>query len=315
METLIYFKALADITRLRLLNILLSFELSVNEIVSLMEMGQSRISRHLKIMTDAGLLECRRDGAWAFYFVATSGPGREFIDSIKYVFPQEQLFQNDIHRTEHIIQDRKLATVQFFNNIASGWDLLKKEILGDFDLNEAILREIDKCDVVVDMGCGTGELMEKLKSVARNVIGVDSSSKMLEQARKRFRPGSVNFDLRLGELEHLPLKNGEADCAVISMVLHHLSTPETIITEISRILRENGILVIADFDKHEDEEMRKIYGDRWLGFSIEEISRMLTKNGMDIERVQSFKIQKELNLNLFKSVMPCSMQKETRSEV
>lgn len=303
METLIYFKALADITRLRLLNILISFELSVNEIVTLLEMGQSRISRHLKIMTDAGLLKCRRDGAWAFYFAEANGPAREFIDSIRYIFSRESFFQTDINRTEHIIQDRKLATVQFFNNIASGWDLLKREILGDFDLNNAILREIDQCDVAVDMGCGTGELMEKLKSVAKNVIGVDSSSEMLEQARKRFYPGNVSFDLRLGELEHLPLKNEEADCAVISMVLHHLSTPERIISETRRILRRNGIVIIADFDKHEDESMRRTYGDRWLGFSIEEISGMLTKNGLNIERIRSFNIQKKLSLNLFKSIL------------
>ncbi|MBN2061630.1 MAG: metalloregulator ArsR/SmtB family transcription factor [Deltaproteobacteria bacterium] len=315
METLIYIKAVADITRLRLLSILLSFELSVNEIVTLLEMGQSRISRHLKIMTDAGLLECRRDGTWAFYFAVASGPAREFIDSIKYTFAKEPLFQIDIHRTEQIIQARKLATMRFFNDIASGWDLLKKEILGDFDLNEAILQEMDQCDVAVDMGCGTGELMEKLKSVARNVIGVDSSSKMLEQARKRFSPGNVNFDLRLGELEHLPLKNGEADCAVISMVLHHLSTPEKIISEIRRVLREKGILIIADFDKHEDEGMRKTYGDRWLGFSVEEISGMLKRNGMNIEKIRSFKIRKKLNLNLIKSIMSPSFHSATRGEI
>jgi ubiquinone/menaquinone biosynthesis C-methylase UbiE len=301
MESSNYFKALADITRLRLLHILLHFELSVNELVSLMDMGQSRISRHLKILTDATFLECRRDGSWAFYIAAKEGPGRNFIDSVKYIFDNERLFQQDLMRAEHIVQDRKLETVQFFNEIASKWDLLKSEILGDFDLNETIIGEVRTCDVVVDLGCGTGELMEKLRTVANRVIGVDSSSKMLERARDRFDTKDDEFDLRLGELEHLPLKNGEADCAVISMVLHHLSKPESVIAETCRILRENGRLIIVDFDKHGDEDMRMIYGDRWLGFSRGEIEGLLTFHGFLIEKIHSFPIQKELTLNLFKS--------------
>ena len=301
METSNYFKALADITRLRLLHILLHFELRVNELVSLMEMGQSRISRHLKILTDAGLLECRRDGSWAFYIAAKKGPGRRFLDSVKYLFDNERLFQQDLIGAEHIFRDRNLETVRFFNKIASKWDLLKSDILGDFDLNEAIIGEVRTCDAVVDLGCGTGELMEKLKKVANCVIGVDSSSKMLEMARDRLSREEGEYDLRLGELEHLPLKNGEADCAVISMVLHHLSKPESVIAEICRILRDKGRLVIVDFDKHEDEDMRMIYGDRWLGFGRDEIEGMLTLHGLGVEQIHSFHIQKQLILNLFTS--------------
>ncbi|MFC1820274.1 ArsR/SmtB family transcription factor [Thermodesulfobacteriota bacterium] len=303
METVNFFKALADITRLRLLNILFHSELSVNEIVSILDMGQSRVSRHLKILTDAGFLECRRDGVWAFYFVISTGPGREFIDSIKYLLDQEPLFREDILHAEHIVQDRNLETVRFFNEIASKWDLLKTEILGDFNLNDTIISEINECDIAVDLGCGTGELMEKLKTVANVVIGVDSSSNMLELARERLNTGGHEFDLRLGELEHLPLKNSEADCAVISMVLHHLPKPETVIAEICRVLRKNGTLIVVDYDKHEDEDMRKIYGDRWLGFSRDEVEDILTAHGFRINKIQSFNIQKQLTLNLFKSVL------------
>ena len=303
MKNVKFFKALGDITRLRLVNILLHYELSVNEIVSILEMGQSRVSRHLKILTDTGFLECRRDGVWAFYFISKTGPGRELIDSIKYLFDQEPLLQEDVLHAEHIVRDRKLETVRFFNEIAYKWDLLKKEILGDFNLNDTITNEITKCDVAVDLGCGTGELMEKLKTAANVVIGVDSSLNMLQMARERLDTGGDEFDLRLGELEHLPLKNGEADCAVISMVLHHLSKPETVIAEICRVLRKNGTLVVVDYDKHEDEDMRKRYGDRWLGFSKDEVESILTAHGFRIDRIQSFNIQKQLTLNLFKSVL------------
>jgi ArsR family transcriptional regulator len=301
MKTLNYFKALSDITRIRLLNILIHHELSVNEIVSLLNMGQSRISRHLKILTEAGFLECRRDGAWAFYFVSNQGQGREFVDSVKYLFQEEHLFQDDLLLAEHIVQDRSLATMQFFNQIAFKWDLLKREILGDFNLNESIIKEIQPCAVAVDLGCGTGELMEKMQSVAKRVIGVDSSSKMLEQARNRLNPSKKDFDLRLGELEHLPLKNREVDCAVISMVLHYISDPNLIMAEIARVLRKKGTLIIADYEKHKDENMRKIYGDRWLGFSKDEITNILAPYGFIIKKFKSFGIKKNLKLNLYKA--------------
>lgn len=303
MEPINYFKTLSDITRLRLLNILIINELSVNEIVSLMGMGQSRISRHLKILTDAGFLECRRDGSWAFYGAVVEGPARKFIDSIRYVFDTEPLFSQDILNAEHIIHDRKQETVRFFNEIASRWDMLKKEILGNFDLNETIINEVRECKTAVDLGCGTGELMEKLQSVADHVIGVDSSSNMLELAKNRFNSVSDDLDLRLGELDHLPLKNNEVDCAVMSMVLHHLPTPEKIVVEICRVLKDKGKLIIVDYDKHEHEGMRKTYGDRWLGFSREEVSGILEPYGLKIDEVQSFPIQKKLTLNLFKSVL------------
>lgn len=303
MQALGYFKSLADLTRLRLLNVLLYQELSVNEIVSLFGMGQSRISRHLKILMDAGVLECRRDGAWAFYFVTKQGPSREFVESIKYLFDQDEILQEDVKNAEHIVRDRNTETVRFFNKIAFKWDLLKSEILGDFELNDVIIHEMCACDVIVDLGCGTGELMESLKKVSNRVIGVDSSSKMLDQAKIRFKAHDEEFDLRLGELEHLPLVNEETDCAVLSMVLHHLSRPEIVIREICRVLRKNGTLIIVDYDKHKDESMRRVYGDMWLGFSIAEIRNILTHNGFIIDKIQSFKIQKQLTLNLFKSFL------------
>ncbi|MBN1848816.1 MAG: metalloregulator ArsR/SmtB family transcription factor [Deltaproteobacteria bacterium] len=299
MKPLKYFKALSDITRLRLLNILLHHELSVNEIVSLMGMGQSRISRHLKILTEAGFLECRRDGAWAFYFISSQGQGRAFIDSIKHMLDEETLFKEDLLRAKHIVQDRSLKTMQFFNQIAFKWDMLKREILGKFDLSHVIIQEVPPCNVAVDLGCGTGELLEKMQSVAKQVIGVDSSSKMLEEARHRLSTGNENIDLRLGEIEHLPLRNEEVDCAVISMVLHYISSPDLIMTELARVLRKKGTLIIADYDKHTDENMRLVYGDRWLGFSKDEIEALLPPHGFRIKKFQSFGIENHLTLNIY----------------
>ncbi len=299
MNILHYFKALSDFTRIRLMNVLLNHELSVNELVTLTAMGQSRISRHLKILTDAGFLECRRDGVWAFYSANGNGSGRQFLDAIRYLFEDDMTLAQDLSEAAHLIEDRKIRTMQFFNTIAQKWDHLKQEILGDFDLNAAILKEIAPCSTAVDLGCGTGELLSYIKSVASHVIGVDSSAKMIEQARHRFSNTYRAPDLRLGELEHLPLSDGEADCAAISMVLHHISKPIVAISEVHRILKPGGALIIADLDKHTNEIMRESYGDRWLGFHCQEISNFLITNGFILKNVQSYNLNQNLVLNIF----------------
>jgi len=301
METLHYFKALADATRIKLINILLHHELSVNEIVSLMDMGQSRISRHLKILTDVGFLKCRRDGVWAFYSVTGNSPARQFIDAVRYGFDGDIALKQDLANATRLIHERKKRTVNFFNTIAHDWDHLKQEILGDFKLNSAILKEMSPCPTVADLGCGTGELLFQIKTIATKVIGVDSSPQMLAQARRRFENTSCPPDLRLGEIEHLPLSDGEADCAIISMVLHHISRPDNAITEVHRTLGTGGTLIIAELDKHADENMRKTYGDRWLGFHRHEMNQLLIDLGFIIKNTQSYKLEHALVLNIYKS--------------
>jgi ubiquinone/menaquinone biosynthesis C-methylase UbiE len=301
MESLIYFKALADETRIRLFNILLGHELSVNELVSLMGMGQSRISRHLKILTDSGLLQCRRDGVWAFYSVSKKGKEKEFAEAIRFLFHDEPEFAEDLKNADIVMNDRKKRSKQFFNRIAHEWDDLQQKIMGDFDLNSAILKHVDKCSFAVDMGCGTGKLLYVLKDLASVAVGVDSSPVMLEQARKLFENDNEHVNLRLGELEYLPIGDKEADCAIISMALHHLSAPEKAIAEASRILNKKGKFIIADFEKHTDEEMRHKYGDRWLGFSKEEIEVFLSDNGFLLTAVESFPMNESLNLNIYEA--------------
>ncbi|MGD9157050.1 MAG: metalloregulator ArsR/SmtB family transcription factor [Desulfobacteraceae bacterium] len=301
MNSINYFKALADETRIRLFNILLNHEMSVNELVSLMGMGQSRISRHLKILTDSGLLECRRDGVWAFYSVSKNGKEKEFAEAIRFLFHDELEFLEDLKNADIVMNDRKKKSKQFFNRIAHEWDDLQQQIMGNFDLNSAILKHVDTCSFAVDMGCGTGKLLNHLKNLADITIGVDSSPVMLEQARKLFGDENSHVKLRLGELEHLPIGDKEADCVIISMALHHLSTPEKAIVEAARILKRKGKFVIAEFEKHQDENMREKYGDRWLGFSKEEIDTFLSGSGFALIEMESFSMNQSLKLNIYKS--------------
>ncbi len=302
MKTITYLKALSDETRLRLVNVLRFHELSVNEMVKLMEMGQSRISRHLQILLAAGFLRCRRDGAWAFYGVDPEGEASQLTTALGFLLKDEPMLLSDCRRAERLVEDRRLKTIQFFDTIAPGWDLLKQEIMGGMDLNRAILEVLPARAILVDLGCGTGDFLWAAAKKARKVIGVDSSAKMLDLARRRFQGDKGNTELRLGELEHLPLGDGEADCAVISMVLHHVSDPVTAVREIRRILGPGGRLIIAELDKHQSEEMRRKYGDRWLGFSPKEMERYLHAGRFRLESMQAFALQKELVLNLYQAI-------------
>lgn len=275
MKSLACFKALADQTRLRLYHILMHHELSVGEMVSLMEMGQSRISRHLKILTDCGLLVCRRDGVWAFYSAEKEAATQVVRAMVQSLDEEDAQVKEDLRLAELAIQERRQKRLRFFNEIAPSWDRLKADIIGDFDLNHALMARIHPCAKSVDLGCGTGALMGQMAERVSEVVGVDSSPNMLKEAEKRLQNTDGAFDLRLGELEHLPMGDGEVDLAVISLALHHLDKPELAVKESARVVSEGGRLLVAEFERHEDESLRDRFGDRWLGFSAEELTQWM----------------------------------------
>lgn len=141
-----------------------------------------------------------------------------------------------------------------------------------------------------------------LKKKADRVIGIDRSAKMLEQARHRFSGNGNGIELRIGEIEHLPMRDAEADGAVVNMVLHFLPAPEIGLIEAARVLKKGNVLVIVDIDKHDNEEMRTRYGHRWLGFSESEIGAWLNNAGFVIDDASQYNIQKGLKLNIFRTV-------------
>lgn len=295
-----YFKALSDETRLRLVCVLQKYELSVNELVSLLEMGQSRVSRHLKILTEAGLLSSRRDGLWVFYSAVTDGEGADFLRSVA-PFLSSGIVRADVLMAAQIIEERALKTRQFFNTIAEHWDTLSREVLGGFDLAGAVCEAIPAdCAVAVDLGCGTGIVLERMCGRAREIIGVDGSPRMLELSRRRLAgmDGDEPVSLRIGDLSHLPLRDEEADFASINMVLHHISEPKTVLSEIRRTLRPGGQLLVADFDQHDQERMRVEYGDLWLGFNEVTMRRFLQSTGFEVASCIRHPVEQGLALNL-----------------
>lgn len=306
-DTLKHLKALADETRLRIAIILWHYELSVNELVTLLNMGQSRISRHLKILTDASLLQARRDGLWVFYKATDEPANRVFLESILNSISKDT--KDDLDMAARIIEERAMKTRQFFNTIADDWDELNREVLGNFSLSNAIQENMPQdCPVAADLGCGTGEVLGKLLEVSQVVIGVDGSPRMLELARRRFSESerkSSQLSLRIGELDHLPLRDGEANFACINLVLHHLSEPQVAIDEIARILAPQGLIFISDFVQHKVETMRQTYGDRWLGFSTETLEHYLQNSGLTLIKhtIKSVRMGLEIHLLLAQKIV------------
>jgi len=297
MDLLRIHKALADETRLRLCAILLRFELNVGELTGVLGMGQPRISRHLKILAEAGLLECRREGLWAFYRAVQDGPGRRFLDCQAELLEAEPACVQDRERAGQALRERVQATRRFFDAVAGQWRDLSREVLGDFDLADEIAGRLHPGMLVADLGCGPGELLAKLAEGARLAIGVDSSPRMLELAGARLA-GRSGVSLRLGELEHLPLREGEVQAVTLSLVLHHVSDPAAVLAEARRVLAPGGALYVAEFDRHDNEAMRVRYGDARLGVDREMLYAWLLAAGFVPRRVDAFPVNQGLTVLL-----------------
>jgi ubiquinone/menaquinone biosynthesis C-methylase UbiE len=304
MELIKCFKALSDKTRVRLLYILQKYELNANEVVQIVDMVQSGVSRHLKILVESDLLTSRKDASYIYYSASKNDMSKALISLINKSDDLKLIFDKDRKKAREIIKIRKNRTKKFFKAVAPQWDILKHEVLGNFDLDLIIKEKISYQGIVADLGCGTGELIKKLsnKIISGNnldkLIGIDSSPQMLDQARERLNRTS-RADLRLGELEHLPMKNREIDTAIMNMVLHHISQPELSIDEVFRVLKLGGIFILTDFEKHDSQKIKKIMGGSWSGFEKEKIKTWLNDAGFTLLSIDSFKVKHKLTINLF----------------
>lgn len=303
MELIKCFKALSDKTRLRLLYVLRRYELNVNEIVQVVEMIQSGVSRHLKILLESGLLSSRRDGSFMYY----SASRNDFINAFIVLADNSSEMgeiRKDLIKAGEMIKIRQNMTRRFFKTVAPHWDQLKKQVFGNFDINSKVLEIISFQGSISDLGCGTGELIKKLSGQTRfKIIGIDSSSEMLEQARLRLL-GKENTELRLGELEHLPMRNKEIHTVIMNMVLHHISQPELPLQEAYRILKPGGIFILSDFDIHDQVKIRELMGGAWSGFEKEQIKTWLTETGFLLKKTDSFPVNQGLSINIFTAEKP-----------
>jgi ArsR family transcriptional regulator len=278
LETL---KALADPCRLRLTAVLLTGEFTVQELTRIMGMGQSRISRHLKILNEAGVLAVKRQGTWSYY---RAGDGSSFFADIRSVFEREMKAlpqrSQDLAAVAEVLEERRRRSQEFFDRHARQWDDLARTLLPVPEYRRRLLELVPEGASVLEIGVGTGGLLTELAARASQVIGVDHSPVMLEEARRRLSAAAVNgIELRLGEMSHLPLPDASVGCVVANMVLHHAADPPAVLAEIRRVLAPGGILLLADLARHEREAAREQLADQWLGFDEAELTGWLTVAG------------------------------------
>ncbi len=274
-------RAAGEATRLRLLRLLAREELSVMELVSILDQSQPRISRHLKLMAEAGLIERFPDGAWVFYRLSPAHDIRPLVDAILSLM--HDAWPGDLTRLEAVRQSRRASAEGYFETIAPKWDEIRSHYVAEDDVEAAILKALGDgpCEALVDLGTGSGRMLTLLGGKARSAIGLDLSQHMLNIARaKAFDAGIATADFRHGDIYDTRLPPASADLVVVHQVLHFLSDPAHAIAEAARLLRPGGRLLIVDFAHHDKEHMREQYQHRRLGITDEDMAEWLRAAGL-----------------------------------
>jgi ubiquinone/menaquinone biosynthesis C-methylase UbiE/DNA-binding transcriptional ArsR family regulator len=277
------FKTLADPTRLRILALLEREELAVQELMEVLAMAQSRISRHLRILKEAHLLSDRREGTFVLYRMADL-PDAAWEQAWAFARSQlegDALSQRDLDNLGRVLQQRATSTRDWFDSIGPEWDGLRKMFNDDVLRARAIAQLIPRDLTVLEVGTGTGVLALELAQLGLRVIAVDHSKGMLEAAEAKLREAGLQdrVDLRQAEADALPLEDGEVDAALAHMVLHYVPNPASVLQEMSRVLRPQGRAVIVDFEKHDREWMQQELGVRWLGFEPQQLTQWMREAG------------------------------------
>lgn len=280
-------KLLADPTRLRLIQLLRREALSVAELQEILDMGQSRISSHLALLKQGGLLDDRKEGKKTFYSLSQriDPAALRLVDAAEEACRQEPDFREDEKNLERILDRRRRASEQYFNQVAGrlgrnycpgrSW-----ESIGHF------LLHLTPRIKIADLGAGEGVLSQLLAQRAEMVYCIDSSPRMVEVGMElATKNGIDNLQYKLGDIENVPLPEASVELALLSQALHHAEKPAKAIAEAYRILKPDGKLVILDLKEHQFEKARELYADRWLGFSENQLYRWLKETGFSAAQV------------------------------
>jgi ArsR family transcriptional regulator len=277
--------ALADSTRTRLLLVLDRHELTVSELCKVLQLPQSTVSRHLKILGDDGWVVARAEGTSRRYTAAPAlDPGaRRLWQLVRSQVSEDVTAGQDAERLRSVLAERRSRSEEFFSTSAGQWDALRAELFGQRAELLALPGLLDEDLVVGDLGCGTGQLAATLAPYVGRVVAVDHSRAMLAAARARL-PGVTNVELRQGDLEALPIADAELDAAVMSLVLHYVPEPVDALREVRRVLKPGGRLLVVDMTPHAREEYRQTMGHLWPGFASEQMNGWLAEAGLEPSR-------------------------------
>jgi ubiquinone/menaquinone biosynthesis C-methylase UbiE len=277
---------LGDVTRSRILLLLERHELTVGELCAVLQLPQSTVSRHLKLLLDGNRVASRREATSRYYgAVEPEDPALRRL----WVLLREQVTatsaaDQDARRVKTVVARRQTASQQFFESASGRWDKLREELFGRVSHLQALGGLLDDQWIVGDLGCGTGQLAAALAPFVARVVAVDRSAEMLQAARRRLRD-RPNVEVRRGDLEALPIDDATLDAATLVLVLHHAPDPAAILADAARVLRPGGRLLVADMLPHDRDEYRRQMGHVWLGFSEEQIERLMAAAGFRNTRV------------------------------
>ncbi|HUZ13991.1 MAG TPA: metalloregulator ArsR/SmtB family transcription factor [Caulobacteraceae bacterium] len=277
-------RAAGEATRLRILALLAREELAVLELTRILGQSQPRVSRHLKVLADACLVERFPDGAWVFYRLAAAGPIRGLVDeTLCLISPTDAMLSRDAERLGGVAAERASEAAAYFAENAERWDEIRSLYVSEAAVEAAILEAAGAgpFERFIDLGTGAGRMLTLLGGRAASAIGLDLSRQMLNIARTNVaRAGLAACELRHGDILGTGLRPGEADLVVVHQVLHYLGEPSAAVAEAARLVAPGGRLLIVDFAPHDLEFLRAEHQHRRLGFADDEIERWLGAAGL-----------------------------------
>ncbi|WDR05318.1 metalloregulator ArsR/SmtB family transcription factor [Devosia rhodophyticola] len=284
-------KAAGEDTRLRLLALLAEGDHTVKDLTEILRQSQPRVSRHLKLLADAGLVQRNAEGAWAYYSLAQHGEGAALGRWLV-----ERLDDGPERKLDRVRQNAVRAAQQeqaaaFFAKVAGHWDELRRLHVPESAVEEAVADALagQDVDLLIDLGTGTGRMLEVLADNYKRGIGIDSSREMLGVARAKLTTGAIgNAQVRLGDMTAMDASVGPADVLVLHQVLHYFDDPGRILAQSTPLLKDDGQMLIVDFAPHEHEFLRVEQAHRRLGLSTEQLDDWAKAVGFSVDLVREF---------------------------
>lgn len=285
MDTLLTcLRAVAEATRLRILALCSSDELTVTDLTQILGQSQPRVSRHLKLLVEAGLLSRYREGNWIFYRLAPTGEAGAIAHRILGLMPDDDpLRALDLERMREIRRQRAEAAARYFERNARQWDAIRSLHVDEAKVEQALLEQVrpGAFRTLLDIGTGTGRILELLAPMVGSAVGIDLSREMLAVARDRLgHAARANCALRHGDMYNLPLPSRSVDLVTVHQVLHYATEPDRVIAEAARVLTPGGRLLLVDFARHDLEYLREAHAHQRLGFGEDEVERWLDAAGL-----------------------------------
>ncbi len=290
-ELLAGLRAVGERTRLRILFLLTNGELTVKELTQILNQSQPRVSRHIKLMAEAGIIERYREGAWVFLRLVDDGRSGTIAKFIAGMVPSDdEVVQSDMQRLGRIRENRTSRAALYFDQNAERWDKIRSLHVAEIEVEKAMQRLVGEIQIeqLLDIGTGTGRVLELFAPHAERAIGLDASHEMLTIARQRMEEAELRHaQVRHGDLYQLPLPAASVDLVTIHQVLHFLDDPASALAEAARVLKPGGRLLIVDFAPHEQEFLREEQQHRYLGIKHEQIRRWSGGAGLEVTHHES----------------------------